>query len=401
MIISSYIKKALRFAKKALGRLAQSPRVFLVSFLILKSRIKGRPSVVLEITTSHDIFCIYGVIKHFYQNGTLVIYTANSPLEESLREQILHEFQASNIQILDVAWTNWLPKIDFYINTTLSYDIHVPERARYKINFPHTITSKTKYDVFSPSISKISDTFITGPAYEKDLFTYCHDHHIEKMPAIHRLGGPKSDELFNGHQDREKFLKKLGLDPALKTVFYAPTYNQNTSIFTWLEEIVKLAENHKINLIIKVHPGAYLDPTSRKSSGGVDWKKYFSNENLKAKRIYNVINQDSTEYVRACDIAITDISTVWIEYYFLRKKMVFLDIPEFFRTHKMNSLGDFRNKYGTLVKNPSELNQTVADLLRGTFTKKITYDIDDLLLYNKGGATRVAVRKIEELYEKK
>jgi len=391
--------KILRKIKNIMAEIAYIPWISWVNILVLYAWAKKRPAMLIEITTSHDIFCIDKVIKEFYDWNAFIIYSSKDVMKETLLEQIQKEFNQKKTVWINVAWTNFLVKIDFYINTTLSYDIHVPSRARYKINFPHTITSKTKYDVFSPAISKITDTIITGKIYEQDMLTYCQDHNIEKIPKIHRLGGPKSDKLFTLKIDKREFTKKLELDPELPTIFYGPTYNQNTSIYTWIDDILKITKKNKVNLIIKAHPGIYLDPKSKKGSGGINWKEFFSKENLRKKRIFNVINQDSIEFIMASDICITDISTLWIEFYFLRKKIIFLDIPEFFKTHKMNSLGDFREKYGYLVKNVQELNQTIAKMISGNMPQKTVYDIDDLLLYNKGRASEMAVDKIKELFK--
>lgn len=392
--------KILRKIKNMMTKIAQIPWTLWINILALCARTRKRPVILIEITTPHDIFCIDKVIKELYSWNAFIIYSSKDILKANLLGQIQREFNKKKILWLDVIWTNFLVKIDFYINTTLSYDIHVPNRARYKINFPHTITSKTKYDVFSPAIAKITDTVITGKIYEQDMLTYCRDHHIEKVPKIHRLGGPKSDKLFTFKIDKRKFIKKLGLDPELPTIFYGPTYNQNTSIYSWIEDILKITEKNKVNLIIKAHPGIYINPKSKKGSGGIDWKKFFSKENLQKKRIFNVVDQDSVEFIMASDICITDISTLWIEYYFLRKKIIFLDIPEFFKTHKMNSLGDFREKYGYLVKNAQELNQTIGKMVSGEIKGKNIYDIDDLLLYNRGRASEMTLVEIKNMYEK-
>ncbi len=395
------ITKILRKLRKITVRLWEIPQILWLNILIRRARKTKRPVILMELTTSHDIFCIYGVLQSLYKMNALVIYSGKDNARRIADEQIPKEFHPGEYYWINVVWTNWLAQIDFYLNTILSYDINVPETARYKINFPHTITSKTKYDVFSPAIEKISDTVITGPAYERDFLTYCQDHNIKKLPTFHRLGGPKSDNLFTRKINKKEFLRKIGLNPEIPTVFYGPTYNQDASIFTWLEDIMKIPQKNNVNLIIKVHPGAYLDPTNKKSSGGIDWEKFFSAENLRKNHIYNVIDQDSAEYVMASDITITDISTIWIESYFLRKKMIFLDIPAFFKTHQMNSLGDFREKYGYLVKDVTELHKTIAGMISETIPRKEKYDIDDLLLYNKGHATEATVNKIKELYEKR
>jgi len=85
---------------------------------------------------------------------------------------------------------------------------------------------------------------------------------------------------------------------------------------------------------------------------------------------WNAMNTDSVDLTRISDICITDISTMWVEYHFLKKPIIFLDIPEFFETHKMNSLGDMRDKFGYLVKDVDELDSTIKGILGGDLKPK-------------------------------
>ncbi|PIR74180.1 MAG: hypothetical protein COU35_03930 [Candidatus Magasanikbacteria bacterium CG10_big_fil_rev_8_21_14_0_10_47_10] len=379
-------------------RLCEVPHIVVINGAIVKARMRKHPVYVVETTTTNEFFYIYNVMMRVHEDGALVVYTSNAAVGGPLRALIRKDFGPPLPKWANVVWTNWLFGVDFYVNATLSYDIHVHKRARYKINFPHTITSKTKYDVFSPAIERMTDTIITGPAYEKDFLAYCADHAIEAIPMIHRLGGPKSDDLFRKTVDKKALFERIGLNPDLPTVFYAPTWNQHTSIFTWLEDILTIPDRHNVNLIIKVHPGAYIDPSNKKSSGAVDWEEFFKEENLRAKRIYNLMNQDSTEYVMASDIAMTCISTIWIEYYLLGKPMIFLDIPKFFETHEMNSLGDFRDEYGYLVKDLQDLDTHIDGLIRGSIKRRDAPALHDQLLFNRGNATDETVALFKQMY---
>jgi len=85
--------------------------------------------------------------------------------------------------------------------------------------YPHDITSSTKKLLSSSHIigyiGKLNDEELkfdqnneylptdnigkTGieKFYEKDLLTYCKNNNIKKIPALHNVGSPKSDYLFN------------------------------------------------------------------------------------------------------------------------------------------------------------------------------------------------------------
>jgi len=402
MKIFEFTKKIVSKSKSRLRAIFEYgrdiPQLLDIRKKVKNTKKEGKMSIVIELQTTNEFFYLKPVIGDLLKKGHFIFFTVRKKLRGAIIELTEEEFKNYSLKIIDISFTKKLPPVDFYINATLSYDIEVPENARYKISFPHTITSKTKYDVFSPSIEKISDFFVTGEVFLKDIETFCKDFNIKKIPKFHKIGCPKSDVIFGLKVDKKEFIKKIGLDPELPTVFYAPTWNPDTSIFTWRDEILSLTKRYRINMIVKVHPGAYIDPTNKKSSGGIDWKTFLESENLKKNRVVNAYQTDSPEYIAASDITITDISTIWIEYYFLKKPIIFLDIPKFFATHEKNSLGDFRDTYGYLVKTPNELDKILENIINKKIQPRNPPNIEDRLLYNKGHATREAVKKIEELF---
>ncbi|MFA4833324.1 MAG: CDP-glycerol glycerophosphotransferase family protein [Patescibacteria group bacterium] len=361
--------------------------------------------ILVELTTTNEFFFLKPVLEILHKNKALVIFISHSRFVEQrqlyhfLRNLIKSTFNNPKPTLIDLFWKNSFRYLDFYINATLSYDIEAPKNARHKIHFPHAITPKRKHDIFSPVIEQMTDIFMTGNIYAQELSAYCRDKNIKKIPALHKIGCPKADYLFNKKVNREEFIKSIGLDPNLPTVFYAPTWNQEASIPIWLEPILEIPDKYKVNLIVKLHPGAYNNPKSKKLSGGIDWKTFFEAENLRKKRIYNALNEDSAEFVMVSDIAITDISTIWIEFYLLRKNIIFLNIPDFFKKYEKNSLGEFRDTYGYLVKDVYEMNGLIEAMLNKTFDKKNPPSLDNELIYNKGGAAQAAFEVIEKLYK--
>ena len=378
-------------------RLSEFPKVLWLN-LKLTFRPRDRSSFLVEITTTNEFFYLRSVLAALAKEGeSLVLMTKHSEVKEALKLLINEHFTTTQaVTLIDSFWYNSIFSLDFYLNATLSYDIKVPKRAKYKINFPHTITSKTRYDVFSPAIEQMTDIFLTGPAFKEDTLRYCRDHNLARIPRLHEVGCPKSDVLFGPLADRKTVLEQVGLDTKLQTIFYAPTWNPETSLFTfWREVILSLPEKYNVNLVVKIHPGAYIDPSNKKSSGGVDWKQFF--DSLESPKIYNAYRVDSPELIKASDLAITDISTIWIEYYFLRKSILFLDIPEFFKTHEMNSLGEFRNTYGQLVKTAAEFYEALERRLGDSKQELAETKLDDRLLYNRGRATEETLKAIKTL----
>lgn len=394
--------RLLRAGYRTLGQFLLLSREFPVVLMLnrrsKKAKRQGRMVFLVEITTTNEFFWLLPVLHSLHQKGCLLVLMCGERVRQALGMLVAREFPKPQPALVNLFWANAFGDLDFYLNATLSYDIRVPKRARYKINFPHTVTSKARDDVFSPAAEKMTDMFLTGSVFHEDIKRYFSDQGIKNVPRLHEVGCPKYDSLFDHTIDKKALIKEMGLDPELPLVLYAPTWNQEASIPTWLKDVLTIPERHHVNLVVKVHPGAYIDPTNKKSSGGVDWKTFFDDENLRKKRIFNAFNTDSPDIVMASDVTITDISTIWMEFYFLRRPIIFIDVPEFFKRFGMNSLGEFRDAYGYLVKTSGEMHAAVAGLLAGTIPKRAAPSIDERLLYNKGKATAAAVSLIEGLY---
>jgi len=72
---------------------------------------------------------------------------------------------------------------------------------------------------------------------------------------VHLIGLPKLDYYFQGKYRRDEVLQRLGLDPAKKTLLFAPTYKP-TCMYEIKDEI--FAQTRDYNLIIKLHPYSWM-----------------------------------------------------------------------------------------------------------------------------------------------
>jgi len=78
---------------------------------------------------------------------------------------------------------------------------------------------------------------------------------VQGSSEILVVGYPKLDPIFQGKCRREEVIERWGLDPAKKTVLYAPTYKP-TSLGLIRERI--LTETRGYNLLIKLHHYSWL-----------------------------------------------------------------------------------------------------------------------------------------------
>ena len=144
-------------------------------------------------------------------------------------------------------------------------------------------------------------------------------------PAIRLIGMPKLDCLVDGSLQRDQVLSSLGIDPARKTVLYAPTWSRYSSVATMGEEIVERLGAAGYAVIVKLHDRSRQGDTYH--SGGVDWGQRLE-PLLKANGGVLATGSNSSSYLTAADVLITDHSSVGFEYLLLDRPLIRIHVPE-------------------------------------------------------------------------
>ena len=144
-------------------------------------------------------------------------------------------------------------------------------------------------------------------------------------PAIRLIGMPRLDCLVDGSLDRNRILTSLGIDPSRKTVLYAPTWSRYSSVATMGEDIVKRLGAAGYAVIVKLHDRSRQADDYH--SGGVDWGARLE-PLLKATQGVLATGSDSSSYLMAADVLITDHSSVGFEYLLLDRPLIRIHMPE-------------------------------------------------------------------------
>jgi len=110
---------------------------------------------------------------------------------------------------------------------------------------PCTKTLRYRNLLKQPDISYI--VCAEGPYRLEKLKKY----RLDKSNVVIDVGLPKLDPFFDGTFSKEKIMGQYGLDPAKKTVLYAPTYKP-TSIFSVGPALAALGNEY--NVVVKLHP---------------------------------------------------------------------------------------------------------------------------------------------------
>ncbi len=179
----------------------------------------------------------------------------------------------------------------------------------------------------------------------------------EGSEAARLIGMPKLDCLVDGSLKRDELLTSMGVDPSRRTILYAPTWSPHSSVVSMGEELVKRLGAAGYALIVKLHDRsrdlAYVN------SGGVDW----------GARLEPLLQQyggvlatgnNSSQYLPAADVMITDHSSVGFEYLLLDRPLIRIHVPELIKNTDIEpSYVELLAKASTSVTNVDEVVNAV------------------------------------------
>ncbi|HEU4768974.1 MAG TPA: CDP-glycerol glycerophosphotransferase family protein [Pyrinomonadaceae bacterium] len=217
--------------------------------------------------------------------------------------------------------------------------------------------------------------------------------------AARLIGMPKLDCLVDGTLVRDEILTSLGIDPSRRTILYSPTWSAHSSVVTMGEELVKRLGEAGYAVIVKLHDRS-RDHLEFAHSGGVDWGARL--EPLLQR--YNGLlatGSNSSRYLPAADVMITDHSSVGFEYLLLDRPLIRIHVPELIKNT------DIEPSYVELMANASSsvndvdetvaaVEQAFADPRRGS-SQRIA--VANEMFYKPGTATERAVKELYELME--
>ena len=220
----------------------------------------------------------------------------------------------------------------------------------------------------------------------------------EGSPAARLIGMPKLDCLVDGTLQRNDLVSAMGIDPARKTVLYAPTWSAHSSVVTMGEELVQRLGEAGHAVIVKLHDRSR--DLEFVNSGGVDWGARLE-PLLQSYGGVLASGHNSSPYLAAADVMITDHSSVGFEYLLLDRPLVRIHVPELIRNT------DIEPRYVELLASAStsvtNVDEVVAAVERGlsdaSENSATRIAVANEMFYKPGTATARAVRELYELME--
>jgi len=357
-------------------------------------RSPDRRRLLVNARTAMNYATIAPIVERMQPDQRLEFYFTASENPE-LTEQIYAEavqpfkfitpFQAS------------LTRFDIYLAADFLW-VTLPRGARRVQTF-HGVAGKyrTVYDSPSESMRDWDRLFFIN---ERRLQHFVDSGAIDAgSDAARLIGMPKLDCLVDGSLVRDEVLTALGIDPSRRTVLYAPTWSAHSSVVTMGEELVSRLGEAGFAVIVKLHDRS-RDAADHGHSGGVDW-----GERLKPllQRYGGLLatGTNSSRYLPAADVMITDHSSVGFEYLLLDRPLIRIHVPELIKNT------DIEPSYVELLANASssanDVEETVAAVERAFadpgFKSSDRIAVANEMFYKPGTATARAVRELYELME--
>jgi len=214
-------------------------------------------------------------------------------------------------------------------------------------------------------------------------------------PAIRLIGMPRLDCLVDGSLDRDQILTSLGLDPSRKTILYAPTWSRYSSVALMGEEIVKRLGAAGYTVIVKLHDRSREGDDYH--SGGIDWGQKLE-PLLKATGGLLAKGSNSSKYLMAADVLITDHSSVGFEYLLLDRPLIRIHVPELLeKTDVEPTYVELMTEAASTVFDVEDLMAAVAESFANPNAKSESRKaVAGEMFYKPGGAT---ARAITEMYD--
>jgi hypothetical protein len=220
----------------------------------------------------------------------------------------------------------------------------------------------------------------------------------EGSRAARLIGMPKLDCLVDGSLQRDELLRDMGIDPARRTILYAPTWSPHSSVVSMGEELVKRLGEAGYAVIVKLHDRSR--DLQYVNSGGVDWGMRLEPV---LKRFGGVLatGNNSSRYLPAADVMITDHSSVGFEYLLLDRPLIRIHVPDLIKNT------DIEPSYVELLASASTSVSDVDDVVTavergfvdGGENSAMRIAVANEMFYKPGTATERAVNELYELME--
>jgi CDP-glycerol:poly(glycerophosphate) glycerophosphotransferase len=356
-------------------------------------RQPDRRNVLINAALPMEYAMIAAVERYLAGDKRIHFYLTSTRSPERVRE-IFRESQGS-ATLISPDQAKWM-KIDAYLAADFIW-APLPRGTR-RIQMFHGVAGKygniydqpehplREWDRFFFINRKRMEHFFSAGAIDRD------------GPQARLVGMPKVDCLVDGTLQRNKILESLHIDPARRTVLYAPTWTPYSSLNAMGEELVERLTQTGHAVIVKLHDNS-RDPDPR-NSGGINWVQKLAPMLQRSGGCLAPAGNIAPMMV-AADVMIGDHSSAGFEYLLLDRPLIRIEMPELLkRTSIAPEYTKLMIEASTTVHNAAEAVSALEHSLASPGTLSAARKaVAEELFYLPGTATQRAVRELYDVLE--
>jgi hypothetical protein len=352
-------------------------------------RITGRRTVLIEVRTPMNLAVLKPVFEPLRRDRRIRLLFTGMDREDLRAAFEEYGVTTSVIGRHRASWT----RIDLYVNAD-PWEAVPLWRVDKQLNFFHGVAGK--YNLDCPA-----DLPLAFDRYDRVAFPNQgrRDAYVsagivrEQCAAL--VGYPKADVLITDSGNPRQRAAALGLDGTRTTAIFAPTFSPASVLNSAGEEIVETLLASGCNVIAKLHDRS-LDADPR-YSGAVDWRQRLAR--FAGPRFLLAGSGDSTPYVLASDLMVTDHSSIGFEFCALDRPLIVFDAPALLETARINPQKvELLRSAAIVVGSVPELSAAVhvsltAPGTRSSERRRASAEV----FYRPGGATAQGLRLVYDL----
>ena len=352
----------------------------------------GSATVLIEARTPMNLAVLQPVYAPLLQDPRLKVRFTGM-----VRPDLQRALDAAGVadRFVPRAAAKWM-RVDLYMNAD-PWEAVKLRRVSRRLNFFHGVAGK--YDLDCPASLPLGLGRYDRIAFpnESRLTSYVKAGLVTPAQAA-LTGYPKVDALVCERGDAAEAARSLGLDPSRPTAIFAPTFSTASVLHESGEAIIETLLDIGCNVIAKLHDRS-LDPDPR-FNGGVDWRqrlhRFSANPAFLLAR-----GGDSTPYVLASDLMVSDHSSIAFEFCVLDRPVIVFEAPRLAAAARINPEKIALLRSAALVAyDQTSLRDAVRiTLANPSAASPARRHVAEQVFYKPGGATERALALVYELLE--
>lgn len=241
------------------------------------------------------------------------------------------------------------------------------------------------------------DYVLTGSRFDTESFRRGFDFHKDAV----QVGSPRTDAMFRMEECRRKIIARYNLEKNKKLLLYAPTYRYNKDSqglhetearnieldYDQVRNALETRFGGEWDILLRLHPSVARESGRfAEGSRAVDVSAY----------------PDSEELASACDIMVSDYSSIMFEPAFV-KKPVFLfatDKSEYI-DHEYNLLLDYNTLPFPIAETNEELVHNIMEFDKAAYESRVTAFLNQYEVQEDGHASERAAEFIMGLFDER